>query len=49
MAMAIETRSHKSAKSHALNDLLGSGTEITHSDLPTLRGPYKILNSIRIN
>ena len=29
--MAIETRSHKSAKSHALYDLLGSGSEITHS------------------
>ena len=37
MAMAIETRSHKSAKSHALYDLLGSGSEITHSELPTLR------------
>ena len=35
--MAIETRSHKSAKSHALYDLLGSGSEITHSELPTLR------------
>ena len=35
--MARETRSHKSAKSHALYDLLGSGSEITHSELPTLR------------
>ena len=37
MATARKTRSHKSTKSHALYDLLGSGSEITHSELPTLR------------
>ena len=35
--MARETRSHKFSKSHALYDLLGSGSEIAHSELPTLR------------
>ena len=35
--MARKTRSHKSAKSYALYDLLGSGSEIIHSELPILR------------